>query len=428
MTAHHALPKQSSRGETVQRVKAACGVEAWLVESYAVPLIALEFAVGGGGSQDPQGKEGLASLLAGLLDEGAGPYDSRAFHRRVEDLAIHLGFGADRDHLAGHFQSLTRTLDEGFELFGLALNAPRFEAEAVTRVRGQLAASIKREANDPDAMVAKAFREAAFPGHAYGRPLRGDLDSLERLGRSDIEGLRIKLFGRENLKIAVVGAIDAATLAQKLDAVFGEWAQSAQLAATPEVAVANVGERRVIDLDVPQSTFRFGRAGVAKTDPDYFAAVVVNHVLGGGAFTSRLFTEVREKRGLAYSVYSHLQDYRHAAALFGGAATKNERAGETLGVIEEECRRLASEGPSAEELDKAKKYLVGSYALRFDTSTKIASQLVRLQLDGEEPSYLDTRNEKIEGVTLDQARAVAKRLLGDGNLLVAVVGKPQGFS
>ncbi len=427
MTAHHSLPRQSSRAETVQRVQAACGVEAWLVESYAVPLVALEFATGGGASQDPQGKEGLSSLFAGLLDEGAGPYDSRAFHRKVEDLAIHLGFGADRDQLSGHFQSLTRTLDEGFELFRIALNEPRFEAEAVTRVRGQLAASIKREANDPDTMVAKAFREAAFPGHPYGRPLRGDLDTLERLERADLDALRAKLFARDNLKIAVVGAISAATLAQKLDAVFGAWPQASQLEPTPQVAVANVGERRVIELDVPQSTFRFGRGGIAKADPDYFAAVVVNHVLGGGVFTSRLFNEVREKRGLAYSVYSHLQDYRHSAALFGGAATKNERAGETLGVIEEECRRLAAEGPMAEELDKAKKFLVGSYALRFDTSTKIASQLVRLQLDGEDPGYLDTRNDKIESVTLDHARGVAKRLLGDGSLLVAIVGKPQGL-
>jgi len=197
MTAHHSLPRQSSRADTVQRVKAACGVEAWLVESYAVPLVALEFAAGGGASQDPQGREGLSSLFAGLLDEGAGPYDSRAFHRKVEDLAIHLGFGADRDHISGHFQALTRTLDEGFELFRLALGEPRFEAEAVARVRGQLAASIKREANDPDAMVAKAFREAAFPGHPYGRPLRGELDTLERLERSDLEALRAKLFARE---------------------------------------------------------------------------------------------------------------------------------------------------------------------------------------------------------------------------------------
>jgi len=428
MSLHHSLPRQSSRAETVQRVQSACGVEAWLVESYAVPLVALELAAGGGASQDPQGKDGLASLLSGLLDEGAGPYDSRAFHRKVEDLAIHLGFGADRDHLSGHFQSLSRSLDDGFELLRLALNEPRFEAEAVARVRGQLAASIKREANDPDAMVARAYREAAFPGHVYGRPLRGELETLERLERSDIEALRAKLFSRDNLKIAVVGAIDAAALAQKLDAVFGAMPRSSQLEPTPEVAVANVGERRVVELDVPQSTFRFGRGGIAKADPDYFAGVVVNHILGGGVFTSRLFNEVREKRGLAYSVYSHLQDYRHAAALFGAAATKNERAGETLRVIEEECRRLAAEGPTAEELDKAKKFLVGSYALRFDTSTKIASQLVRLQLDGEEPSYLDTRNEKIEAVTLDRARAVAKRLLGDGSLLVAVVGKPQGLS
>ncbi len=428
MSLHDSLPRQGSRAETVQRVQSACGVEAWLVESYAVPLVAMEFATGGGAAQDPQGKEGLASLLSGVLDEGAGPYDSRAFHRRIEDLAVHLGFGADRDHLSGHFQSLTRTLDDGFELLRLAINEPRFEEEAVARVRGQIMAGLKREAKDPDAMVAKAYREAAFPGHVYGRPLRGDLESLDRLGRSDIEALRARLFGRDNLKIAVVGAIDAPTLAQKLDSVFGGLPQSAQLASTPEVAIANVGERRVVELDVPQSTFRFGRGGIAKSDPDYFTAIVVNHILGGGVFTSRLFNEVREKRGLAYSVYSHLQDYRHAAALFGGAATKNERAGETLSVIEEECRRLASEGPSAEELDKAKKFLVGSYALRFDTSTKIASQLVRLQLDGEEPGYLDTRNARIEAVTLEGARAVAKRLLGDGSLLVAIVGKPQGLA
>jgi zinc protease len=428
MTAHNTLATPKSRAENVQRVVTPGGIEAWLVESYAVPLVALEFSARGGAAQDPAGKEGLATLLAGLLDEGAGPYDSRAFHRAVEDLAVHIGFGADRDSLSGHLQTLSRNIDQAFALLKLALNDARFDADAIERVRGQLAAGIKRDANDPDAMVAKAFREAAFPGHPYGRPTRGELDTLERLTRSDLEAMRGRLFARDNLKIAVVGAIDAVTLATRLDETFGGWSQRGDLAPVSDIAVHDVGARKIIDLDVPQSTMRFGRPGIAKKDPDYFAALVANHILGGGVFTARLFNEVREKRGLAYSVYSQLNEYDHCPMMIGAAATKNERAGETLEVLEEQCRLLSSEGPSPDELDKARKFLTGSYALRFDTSTKIAGQLVNIQLDGLEPSYLDERNAKIDAVTLEDARRAAQRLLGDGKLLVAVAGRPRGIS
>ncbi len=428
MTAHNIVAAPKSRAEHVQQVAAACGVEAWLVESYAVPLVALEMSVRGGASQDPVGKEGLATLLGGTLDEGAGPLESRAFHRATEDLAIHLGFNADTDGISGHLQTLSRNLDEAFALFKLALNEARFDEDAVTRVRSQIVSGLKRDAFDPEWMAGKAFRLAAFPGHVYSRATRGELDTVESLNRADLTAMRAKLFARDNVKIAAVGAIDAPTLARKLDELFGAWPAKAELAATPDVQMANVGARKIVDLDVPQSTLRFGRNGLAKSDPDYFSAVVVNHILGGGAFTARLFNEVREKRGLAYSVYSHLHEYDHCPTLLGAAATKNERAGETLAVIEEQFRELANAGPGEDELDKAKKFLTGSYALRFDTSTKIANQLVRLQLDGQDPSYLDERNHKIDAVSMDDARRVAKRLLGDGKLLVAAVGRPQGLA
>ncbi|WP_400770093.1 M16 family metallopeptidase [Methylosinus sporium] len=426
MTAHAIAPARS-RAETIQRVVTPGGIEAWLVESYAVPLVALEFAMRGGASQDPAGKAGLATLLAGLLDEGAGPYDARAFHLAIEDLAIRLGFGCDRDAISGHMQTLSRNSDEAFELLRVALCEPRLEQQAIDRVRGQIAAGLKRDANDPDALVARAFREAAFPDHPYGRPVRGDLDSLENLTRDDLDALRTRLLARSDLKIAVVGAIDAATLAAKLDAIFGALPAQSLLTPVPAIDIHALGERRIIDLDVPQSAIRFGRPGMQRHDPDYFGAVVVNHILGGGVFTARLFNEVREKRGLAYSVYSHLNEYDKCAMLVGGAATKNERARESLEVIQAQFADLANEGPSADELDKAKKYLTGSYALRFDTSTKIAGQLVNLQLDGFAPSYLDERNGRIDAVTLDDARRVAKRLLGDGELLVSIAGRPQGL-
>jgi zinc protease len=412
MTAHAPTVTIASRAEHVQRITTPGGLEAWLVESHAVPLVALEFAIRGGAAQDPAEKPGLATLLAATLDEGAGPYDARGFHRAIDDLAIHLGFGADRDTISGHMQTLSRNVDKAFGLLKLALNDARLEGGDVARVRSQLAAELKRDVNEPDSVASKAFREAAFPNHPYGRPVRGDLASIDTLSREDLIALRERLFARRDLKIGVVGAIDAATLSELLDATFGGLALQNDLTPVPEIEVANVGMRKIVDLDVPQSTIRFGRPSIRKHDPDYYAVVLANHILGGGTFTSRL--------------YSHLNEYDHCPMLIGAAATKNERAGEAIGVIEEEFRRFAAEGPTEEELDKAKKFLIGSYALRFDTSTKIASQLVNLQLDGFAPSFLDERNGRIAAVTMEDCRRGAKRLLGDADLLVTVVGKPAG--
>jgi zinc protease len=427
MIAHAPEVTSASRAEHVQKVITPGGLTAWLVESYAVPLVALEFALRGGASQDPVDKPGVATLLAGMLDEGAGPFDARGFHRAIEDQAIHLGFGADRDSLSGHLQTLSRNVDKAFELLKLALTQARLDAHDVARVRSQLVAELKRDANDPDAMAARAFREAAFPNHPYGRPVRGELTTIDTLVREDIIALRERLFSSKDLKIAVVGAIDASTLSTMLDDVFGAFAKTNDLIAIPPIRVNNVGVRKITDVDVPQSTIRFGRPGVTKHDPDYFAVVVANHILGGGTFTARLFHEVREKRGMAYSVYSQLNEYDQCPMLIGAAATKNERAGEALKIIEEEVRRFADHGPTEDELDKAKKYLIGSYALRFDTSTKIASQLVNLQLDGFDAAYLDTRNDRIAAVTLTDCQRAAKKLLGDGGLLVSVAGQPEGL-
>ena len=427
MIAHAPEVTSASRAEHVQKVITPGGLTAWLVESYAVPLVALEFALRGGASQDPVDKPGVATLLAGMLDEGAGPFDARGFHRAIEDQAIHLGFGADRDSLSGHLQTLSRNVDKAFELLKLALTQARLDAHDVARVRSQLVAELKRDANDPDAMAARAFRDAAFPNHPYGRPVRGELTTIDTLVREDIIALRERLFSSKDLKIAVVGAIDASTLSTMLDDVFGAFAKTNDLIAIPPIRVNNVGVRKITDVDVPQSTIRFGRPGVTKHDPDYFAVVVANHILGGGTFTARLFHEVREKRGMAYSVYSQLNEYDQCPMLIGAAATKNERAGEALKIIEEEVRRFADHGPTEDELDKAKKYLIGSYALRFDTSTKIASQLVNLQLDGFDAAYLDTRNDRIAAVTLTDCQRAAKKLLGDGGLLVSVAGQPEGL-
>ena len=416
-----------SRAAKVQQLASPRGVTAWLVEDYAVPLVALEFAMRGGGAQDPQGKAGASAMLAGLFDEGAGKYGSEAFHQALEEKAIELSFGSDRDAFSGRLRTLTKNIDPAFELLRLALNETRLDPEPLERVRGQLAAGIRGEANDPDAMSGNAWRKHAFPHHPYGHPSRGSLETIARISRDDLVALRGKGLARDTLKIAIVGAIDAARATALLDQTFGDLPAQAQLQAVPDIAVHGLGGRHVIDLDVPQTTIRFGSAGIARKDDDHITAVVINHILGGGVFSARLFKEVREKRGLAYSVYSALGVYDHTSVFSGGTTTKNERAAESLEVIESEIADLAAKGPSAEELDKAKKYLIGSYDLRFDSSSKIASQLVSLQAEGFGAQYLDERNPLIAAVNMNDARRVAHRLLGGGKLLVTVAGRPVGM-
>lgn len=421
------LVAEATRAARVQKVVSKHGVEAWLVEDYAVPLVAMEFAFAGGSSQDAAGRMGTSTMLAGLMDEGAGDLDAAAFHNAMDDKAIEISFSSDSDAFHGRLKTMTRHVDAAFDLLKLAVNAPRFDADAIERVRAQMLAGLRSEANDPDALAAKAFRELAFQNHPYGRPSRGTQESVAAITRDDLVHMHKAVMQRDGLKVAVVGAIDRDRLALLLDEVFGALPEKTTLAAVPDVVLGNLGTRKVIDVDVPQATIRFGLPGVSLHDPDHIPAMVLNHILGGGVFSARLFKEVREKRGLAYSVHSQLVSYKHTATFVGGTSTKNERAAESLSVINEEIAKLAQDGPSAEELEKAQKYLIGSYDLRFDTSTKIAGQLVRLQIENLPVTYLDERNDKVAAVTLADLQRVGKRLFEGKELLVAVAGRPVGM-
>jgi zinc protease len=424
MTAH-TIPAAGSIA--IRNVVTPRGVAAWLVEDQSAPLIAMRFAFRGGAAQDPPGKAGLANMMSGLLDEGAGDLDSSAFHERLDEFAIELSFDADRDSLGGALRTMTRHRDEAFDMLRLALTAPRFDDDAVERIRAQIIAGLKHEAKDPDSIVGRAFSEAAFAGHPYGFAVNGALGSVAAISRADAVALKGRVAARDNLVIAVVGAIDEASLAVALDRIFGDLPERAELTLAPTAQPARVGDTVKVDLDIPQSAIRFGRAGVGRKDDDYIPAMVVNHIFGGGAFQSRLFKEVREKRGLAYSVWSTLSTHDHASLLFGGTSTKNERAGEAVAVIREQIASLLADGPSDEEIDKAKKYIIGSYPLRFDTSTKIAAQLVQIQLDELGIDWMQRRNGLVAAVSRDHVIRAGHRLFGDGGLLVVAAGQPRGF-
>lgn len=412
---------------TIERVVSPGGIEAWLVHEPAVPMIAVDFAFGGGAAQDPAGKAGTANLVASLLDEGAGDLDSKTFHARLERKAIELGFQAERDTLRGTLRTLTENRDEAFDYLRLALTAPRFDQTDVEIIRSQILSNLRRATTSPTDIASLRWWQTAFADHPYGRPVNGSLESVPTVTADDLKDYTRRVLARANLKIAVVGDIDAEAVKAMLDRVFGALPAEPDLKPVANVAPQGLGRRIVVKLDVPQAVVTFGGAGIARKDPDFMAAYIVNHILGGGAFSSRLYQEVREKRGLAYSVYDSLVWLNHSALFLGGTATRADRAGETLDVIDKEIRRLAESGPTADELAKAKAYLNGSFALNLDTSSKIAALLVQLQLDGLGIDYFTRRPEMINAVTLDDAKRVAKRLL-DGGMLVTVAGRPEGLA
>lgn len=401
------------------------GIKAWLVEAHENPLLAMRFSFEGGNSQDPEGKEGVANFLTAMLDEGAGDLTSSAFQEKMDTIAMRMRFEDSRDAFYGNFQTLTQHRDEAVGLLKLALTKPRFDEDAVERIRGQLRANLAYSAKDPEKVAYKEWFKAAFPEHTYGLPSQGTDATISSITRDDLEAYRKRIFARSNLRVVAVGDITEEALGKMLDDVFGDLPEKAELAPVPLVEPVTGGKETWIDMDVPQSVAVFGLGAMPRKDPDFMTAFVLNQLIGGGGFASRLMEEVREKRGLAYSVYSFIQPFRHTSVLSGGVATRADAIGQSLDVIRKELADIAEKGPSEQEWQNAKDYLVGSYALRFDSNAKIATQLLGLLEDDFGPDYIDNRNKMIEALTLDDAKRVAKRLIKTDDLIITIVGQPK---
>jgi zinc protease len=409
----------------VERVVSPGGIEAYLVSEPSIPFLAMSIHFAGGSALDPAGKEGVAYMASGLLDEGAGPLDSQAFRTELEDQAIRLSFDAQRDSFTGELKTLTEHRRRAFELLRLALVEPRFDPEPVERIRHQIEASLRRSSEDPDYLASLTWFATAFAGHPYGRPVRGTLASIAAIDTDDLRSFVASRLAKDTLTVGVAGDVTAAELGELLDLAFGDLpATSTPVALAP--TAPRGGETIFEHRDVPQSQVVFGEAGLARDDPDYYAAYVVNHILGGGGFTSLLTEEVREKRGLAYSVYSYLYPLDHAAIWLGGLGTGNRSVEEALRLVRQEIDRVARGEISQERLDDAKTYLTGSFPLRLTSNDRIAQTLVGMQVDALGIDYLERRNAYIEAVTLEDARRVAQRLYHPDALLTVVVGGTGG--
>ncbi|MBV9965797.1 MAG: insulinase family protein [Alphaproteobacteria bacterium] len=414
----------SAAAMPIESVTGASGVQAWLVEEHSVPLVTIRFAFPGGAALDPADKGGTASMVAALLDEGAGPYDSLAFHRRLDDLAGQLRFSAAQDSFDGSLRSLKQNLADTAELLRLALAEPRFAPDAVERIRAEILAGLARQAKNPRSLSGRLWMHDAFESHPYGSSVDGSEESVAGITREDLAAFAAARFHRSGLVIGIVGDLDKAEAAELLDRIFGGLPKGADDAEIAEAKPLDDGALVVSRAAVPQSVVTFGQVGPKRDDPQWYAAYVLNDILGGGGFRGRLMKEIREKRGLAYGVSTQLIPYRHAGLIVGNVATENSRVAESIALVRQEWQRMREAGPTAEELDAAKTYLTGSFPLGLDSTQHIAGVLVQMQQDKLGIDYLDRRASLIGGVTLDDARAVAKTLFDPAALSFAIVGDP----
>lgn len=412
-------------GITIQQVTSEGGIKAWLVQEPSIPIIAMEVSFRGGTSLDAPAKLGATNLMAGLLEEGTGDMDAAAFLRRTEELAARFTFDAGRDSVTVTAQVLRENSGRALNLFKQAITKPAFNDVAFARVQSQVISILQSNSTDPNEIAYSKMDEIGFGNHPYGRPGEGTIETVSALKPADIRLAHAAAMARDRMFVSVVGDISAQELGPMLDEVLGDLPETGS--PLPEkTTFSATGGTTVVDFDTPQSVAIWAQPGIERDDPDFFAAYVMNHILGGGSFSSRLTEEVREKRGLTYGVYSYLAPYDLAPIFGGTVASANDRIGQAIDVIRAEWKKMAEQGVTAAELEAAKKFLTGDYPLRFDGNSRIASILTGMQITDLPVDYIATRNQQVEAVTLEDVKRVAGYLLQPENLRFVVVGKPAG--
>ncbi|WP_198590189.1 M16 family metallopeptidase [Paracoccus zhejiangensis] len=419
-----ALPAQAIE---IQNVTSPAGIKAWLVEDHSIPFTAISLDFRGGASLEAPGKRGAINLMTATLEEGAGPMDSTAFAQELEALGARLNFDVSDDELSINLSALTEHRDESAELLRLALTQPRFDADAVERVRAQVQAIIRSEATEPQSIAAKEMAHQAWGDHPYGSSVNGTQKSLAALTQQDLIAAKNRVLARDRVVVGAAGDITPEELGVLLDTILGGLPETGT-APLPEPASLQLTPGvTVVDWDSPQTIVTFSGPGLPIDDPDYFAATVANHIMGGGGFSSRMMDEIREKRGLTYGIGTGLATGIYGQTWAGGMASANEKVAEGVDLIRQEWGRMA-EGVTDKELTDAKTYLTGEYALRFDGNGKIAGILAGMQLIGLPIDYVNTRNGMVEAVTKEDVQRVAERLLKSDDLRFVLVGRPVGVT
>ncbi|MEL7177392.1 MAG: pitrilysin family protein [Pseudomonadota bacterium] len=420
-----ALPARAA--VDIQEVTSPGGITAWLVEEPSIPFTALELRFRGGTSLDRDGKRGAINLMTGLLEEGSADLDSRGFAVARDNLAASFDFDSYDDAVSVSARFLSENREDALALLRKALIEPRFDQAAMDRVRAQVLASIRSDLKDPDEIASDAFNAIIYGDHPYGSNEAGTVETVSALTRDDIVQAHQDTMALDNLYVSAVGDITAAELGALLDDLLGALpAEAAPM--PPRLDITTEADITIVPFETPQSVAVFGHRGIDQDHPDFFAAFILNNIFGASGFESRLMDEVREKRGLTYGIYTFLMSKDLAETMVGRLASANGRIAEAVDVIQSEWARMQTEGVTAEELADAKTYLTGAYPLRFDGNGRIANILVGMQMTGLPIDYAETRNDRINAVSLEEINRVASELMQPDALQFVIVGQPEGLS
>lgn len=409
----------------IEEIRTALGPQAWVVTAQEIPAVSLTLSFSGGAAADPAGKEGLTHLMMALIEEGAGPYDAIGFADALAYLGARMSFSTYQDHVVIEVQYLSETQDQVAGLLRAALSAPQFAPDAIERVRGQINGMLASMSTDPEEIAEAALLAHGFAGHAYARPQYGTAESLNSLTREDLLAQHQAMFARDAVVIGAAGDITAQSLDAFMSDVLAALPEAHTLPAVPLVAFDPTSTEITIPFDQTQSQLAFGQPGVMRDDPDFYAAYVLNHILGGSGFSARLMQEIRVKEGLSYGVYSYLASFEKSAMIGGAFASANETMPQAVEILRREWARISATGVTAEELAHAKTNLTGSYPLRFDGNSKLSSMLIGLQRAHLPRSYPNERNGYIEALTLEEVNRVAAELFDPQKLTVVIVGMPE---
>jgi zinc protease len=416
-----ALLAAPAHAADVKSLPAVKGAETWFVEDHTVPMIAMEVSIPAGSAYDPAGKFGLSAFAGEMLDEGAGNLNAKAYHEALADKAIQLTVTPDRDYLEITLTTLSENAADAFKLLGLALQHPRFDGDAVARVKAQLLQALAQEDQDPTNIADKGFYAAFFAGHPYAHPADGDAPGLSAVTAADLKAFAHAYWVRGGMKIAISGDASAATATALLQSAFGALPGNTP-PPPPSLPHRQRAGQKVITMAVPQAVAAFGLPGVARTDKDFVPAYVANYIVGGGGFSSRLTNEVRVKRGLTYGISTALLTLRRASFLDGQVATRVDSMSQSIAVMRQVLQDFADNGPTDQELADAKTYLTGSFPLTFASNSGTVAQLAIFQRQGLGPDYVAKRNGLIAAVTIDDVRRAAKRLFDPARLTIVVAG------
>lgn len=418
----------SAKTLDVQVIKSPAGIEAWLVQDKTVPVISISFSFDGGLAYDPEDKPGVARMVSILLDEGAGDMDSQTFQGKLENNAISLSFSPGRDSFSGELKTLSANKDLAFSMLGLALSKPRFDRDAIQRMKNANISEIKQNMGDPNWLVARTFNGMLFEGHFYSQPGSGDLDSMNRITRTDLMNYVEDQFARNVLKVSIAGDISKEEAEAALDTIFGALPEKAAAFSANPVELKYPGKTVLLPLNTPQTFVMAGAPGISHSDKDWHAAMIMNYILGGGSFDSRLMNEIREKRGLTYGVYSSLNSMKYVDLIQASMSTSNDKAEEAVSILKKEWARMAENGPTDDEIKDAKDYLTGSLLLGLTSTDDISGALNGLQQDNFGPDYINQRNDLIKAVSTADVKRIAKKILNTDTLTTILVGQPKNVS